>query len=228
MNKSAPLNDKQETRRILESVKPLNDPRVMIQIGASEGNLAKGFVKNGWRVIAIDASPTYKPSEEEAQRMGDPNYRFLNKAITLTDEDSVTFYFSEEHPSISSLRSYHPEHKPVTVPAISLKKLYEQEAITAIDFFMIDAEGMDLSILKTHDWSIPIGALQIECSPKNIRQIHEFVMSQQPSYKNVLFRWAKPEAKMGIQAAFTGLSSAEVHMDEPQNGMVFGDVLYYL
>lgn len=223
----APLTEMEEVRRVLSGISPLNDPRLMVQVGASDGGLAMGFVKRGWRAIALDAAPMYRQSEVDAEAAANPNFRFLNRAVTWKDAPTVPFFPADGLPTLNSLWRTHPDQQEVVVPAITLKALYAQEGVTTIDFFMIDAEGFDLHIMQSHDWSVPIGALMMEVSPKNVRRIYDFVMTQRPDYEHVVFRWEKREPKYGIFGEMTGLADVGDMESAPQNGRVFGNILFY-
>lgn len=222
------INPVVETRLLLEKLAPLNQPKIMVQIGASEGNYAKKYAKAGWMVYAFDAAPIYSPEAFSAQMEGNPNYNFYSKAIALNDEPRVTFYYSKVHPSISSLAQYRPELEPVEVPAISLRRFYAEKSISAIDYFMIDAETMDLAIMRTHDWSIPINALMMEVTPKNVMEIHDYIMGQRPDYWHFVFDWRKPVAKAGVVGSCERTCSAQEFSEVPRDGTAFGDILYWI
>ena len=221
------VNEMAETKRILASLPPLNTPRVMIQIGASAGNEARAFVKDGWRVHAFDAAPMYKSAEDTVRAEGNPLFQFYNMAIALEERDSVTFFLSREHPGISSLTHFHHEHEPVEVPATTLRRFYREHGITAIDFMMLDAEMMDLEIMKTHDWSIPIAGLMLECFPANVQAIRDEITRLNPRYRHVVFEWRKPRPGAGILGVCQRMCAADDFAAAPRDGASFGNILFY-
>lgn len=174
----------------LACVTPLNERRVMVNVGASNGHGAREYARKGWEVYAFEANPFWLEQSNAADPV--PNCHIFNKAIALSDEKSITFYVSPKHPGIGSLRKFHETHEPIEVEAVSLRNVYETYNIKAVDFFKIDAETMDLDIMKTHDWSIPIASLLMEYTYKNIEAIYDFIMSKVPAYRYTIFEWVKP------------------------------------
>lgn len=209
--------------RVLEHLSPLNEQRIFVQIGASNGNLAQRFASCGWQVFAFDANPLYMQQYRELE--GTPNLNLFCQAISLEDENFATFYVSEETPSISSLKAFCNSHKPVTVRSTTLNKFYKNYKINAIDLFMIDAETMDLAILKTHNWKIPIKAIVAECDTCNIDDINNYIFNQYPRYKVVVLVWENPEAAYGVMGKYIGKYTIEEFKALPGN--CFGDVLFY-
>ena len=52
--------------------------------------------------------------------------------------------------------------KDVRVPCARLDVLMRAAAISRVDLFSLDTEGSELLVLRTFDWSVPIGALVVE------------------------------------------------------------------
>ena len=219
------ISEVAELRKVLAALPALNTPPLMIQVGASEGNFARSFAEKGWLVHAFDAAPTYETSGPVPSPSG--RYHFHNTAIALDERETVTFYVNRRHPTVSSLKRFHPDHEPVDVPATTLRRFYDEHQITAIDFFMIDAELMDLEIMKTHDWSIPIGALMMECMPRNVLEIYREISARWPSYRHMVFEWRKPVAGAGIMGKCERIVSADEHADATLDGTVFGNILFF-
>ena len=59
--------------------------------------------------------------------------------------------------------------RPVTgielVPCAPLARLLRTAGVKEIDFFSLDVEGSELTVLRTMDWSIPVGVWLIEVQP---------------------------------------------------------------
>ena len=214
---------KRDLSQILGQLPHLNSSRVFLQIGASNGSLAKDFASKGWVSYAFDANPIYSANTERLK--GVENLHFFNMAISTGDEEQVTFYVSDVAVGISSLRAFHPSHRPVNVPAISLKSIYAEHKITAIDLFMIDAETMDLEILKTHNWEVPIKAILIECNKRNIDEITDYVIQKNRGYQQVVFAHQKPTGAPGEMGQYIGKFTVEGFKNLPDKS--FGDMLFY-
>ena len=217
------INETYEIQRILDVTPRLNHPRIMLQIGASEGGLAQRFATRGWEVFAFEANPLYQTQLKERQAL--EGLHLYNLAIATEEQDEVTFYVSQNHTGIGSLKKFHPTHNAIQVRATTLRKFYTENSITAIDYFMIDAELMDLKIMETHDWSIPISALLMECAIHSIGEICNFILSRVPSYKHIVFCWQKPTGACGEQGVCIGNMDSKAFMNMPRN--CFGNVLFY-
>ena len=55
----------------------------------------------------------------------------------------------------------------LNLPCKPLSQLLKDAAIQAIDFFSLDVEGSELSVLQTMDWTIPISVLLVELQRTN-------------------------------------------------------------
>jgi FkbM family methyltransferase len=208
---------------ILNSVADGNRPRTFLQVGASTGTLAYKFASDGWRVFGFDADPLYADRYRELNR--NKNLHLFNRAISITDENSATFFLNESARTTSSLIRTHETDKPITVPAISLRRFYQEYQVDQIDFFMIDAEGMDLAILKTHNWRVPPKAVMAECSLAGVTEINQYLLEMNPAYLSVVFVWEKPTGVAGEMGKYLGKYSVADFKELPKN--CFGDILCY-
>lgn len=220
------INEWREIQRILRRTPPLNKPRIMLQIGASDGRLARRMAERGWLAYAFDPNPKYS----KIGRMDDVDgrFHFFNRAISPNEGDLAEFYVSAEHPGTSSLRKNKPDQRRIEVLATTLRQFYAEWNVAAIDYFMIDAETMDLEIVRTHDWSIPISALLMECTPSSVIEIQNNLMDQIPDYRHVVFDWRKPKRAPGITGRCVRMCTAEEFAKTgPVEGGVFGNILFY-
>lgn len=103
----------------------------------------------------------------------DINYHLINKAITVENNDFLTLYIDDDdvtgmHTSFSRnhiVRHNHPESKVQSreFPAIHINNLFEEYGLKTIDRLYIDAEGYDIQILNSIDYSkYTIGRIQFE------------------------------------------------------------------
>lgn len=221
----APLQEISDIFLILDYIPPLATPRTLVQIGASEGNLARRFAAFGWEAYGFDANPRY--AEQLKQAGNEPRLHLFNQAITPERTEKVTFFVSDEHSGIGSLKQFHETHRPIHIPAVTLSDFYTRHEVNAIDFFMIDAEQMDLVIMQSHDWSIPIGALLMECGVTNAQTIHDTIMERNPSYDHVVYVHKKPEARYGVQAVCVGKLRIEDFVKLPRKQGYFGNILFH-
>lgn len=187
-------NEKFFTEHQLNVATPLNTPRLMINVGAHKGGEAFEFARRGWDVHSFEANPqnyTNLLKECEAKKDSQKLPNFINEAVTWEDVSSITFYVSDKHPGIGSLQKFNDTHRPVTVPARTLKSYYAEHGITSIDFFLIDAERLDFQILRSHDWSIPISVIVCEFSEAYVRPLVNLVSGADPAYKHAIFMYKK-------------------------------------
>lgn len=217
------INEYREILKILDTLRTPNSKKTMIQIGASEGGLVERFAHMGWDAYGFDANPKYAQNYNLLNKQNDVH--LYNQAVALGDEDTITFYISEHLDGIGSLKNFHPTHMPIDVKATKLTKFYHQNEIKFIDFFMVDAELMDLEIMKTHDWSIPISALLMECSISNVMEIFAYIHAMEPLYEHVVFAYEKPTGKVGEIGVCRDMVSAKAFSLLPKN--FFGNIFFW-
>lgn len=122
----------------------------------------------GWSGLLIEPSRLFKSLEKNR---GTHNY-FANDVVC---EDNATVGWYEETLSntwsaVSGIDSLAKVRAPVkqSRPKLSqrvckpLQRLLAAADIRHIDFFSLDVQGAELSVLKTMDWSIPVEILLVE------------------------------------------------------------------
>jgi FkbM family methyltransferase len=138
------------------------------------------FYKKGWRGINIDAMPGSMKSFRFFRR------RDINLEMGVGLQKGTLKFYSFEEPAYNTF-SEHLVNDPEFLKRVPLKKIYEVPVITLvdllekhlpanthIDFLSIDAEGFDLDILKSNDWSrFRPTYLLVEEGMNSIRNISE-------------------------------------------------------
>ena len=121
--------------------------------------------RRGWSGVAVDPNPL----AEKLFKIFRPRDKFLRCGVGQKGLRTYHMYneagyntFSEteaaERSRIKRLR-FLGSHSTLVKP---LAELVAQSYLTKIDFLNIDAEGMDLEVLKTHDWSIRPTIIAVE------------------------------------------------------------------
>ena len=132
---------------------------------------------NGWRGINIDACPGSMRAFNK-ERPGDINIEIGigEKEETLTyyciDFNSTMNSFSKEN--LINLGIYEKVKQKLPVKVIPLKKLLDKysDKFETIDLLNIDAEGFDLEIIKSNDWTkYKPKVIVIELDCKNISDL---------------------------------------------------------
>lgn len=117
------------------------------------------FYKKGWRGINIDAMP------ESMKLFNKKRKRDINLELGISEkEDNLTYYMFDESglngfsKEISELRDQNSNYKLIGEKKIKtyplsyiLDKYLPQNQ--KIDFMNIDAEGLDLEVLKSNNWN---------------------------------------------------------------------------
>lgn len=177
----------------LKRLPPLTEPRVMVNVGAHKGHEAFEFAARGWDVYSFEANPTnyaaLRSAVEECGLAKPPE--FIHAAVVANDEPEVTFYVSDRHPGIGSLASFSDTHRPITVKARTLKSLYEEKGIKAIDYFLMDAERQDFRLIQAHDWSIPINVIMLEFHASYLRHVVNYIGLKAPEMQHAIFMLKK-------------------------------------
>lgn len=124
------------------------------------------FYKKGWRGIVIDPNVDMKP----LYKLLRPRDVFVNTAVGTNTEERPYYMFSDgAYNSFDEGRARGWEAtrglKIKEVRSIAFKplaRILKEQNITRIDFMNVDVEGLDLEVLKTHDWSILPRVIAVE------------------------------------------------------------------
>jgi hypothetical protein len=137
------------------------------------------FYRRGWRSINIDAMPG---SMEMFRRM---RPRDINLEIGVGGESSVAKFFAFNERALNTFdeamaRSYtQPEWRIEQVIDVRVEPLANILATnvpdgTDIDFFTVDVEGRDLTVLQSNDWSrFRPRVVLVECLGKGLAGLQE-------------------------------------------------------
>ncbi|MBE0391138.1 hypothetical protein BJQ96_00970 [Flavobacterium sp. PL0002] len=115
------------------------------------------FYLRKWKGICIDPNPELKPLYDKF-RSSD---HFINAGIGNSNT-TLDYYMLEESSMNTLSYEFIKKHnleskiiKKIKIPLYSLKEILDQNLNEndRLDFFDVDAEGYDLEILKTNDWT---------------------------------------------------------------------------
>lgn len=125
---------------------------VMVDVGAHFGSSFKPFLRQGWRVVAIEPDST---KSAKLATIVDPNFTLLKKAASDAPAEAAQFFTSPESTGIASLLPFRDSHEPSEkVPVTTLAAELGTLGIRSIDYLKVDTEGYDLSVLRGHDWAV--------------------------------------------------------------------------
>lgn len=121
---------------------------VMVDVGAHVGSVAKSFAALGWHVYCFE--PESANYAELVKNMATfPKVHCLSLAVSNEDGQDVSFYVSDQHWGIHSLRPWHTTHHlAYTVQTTRLDTFLRAHSIDHVDFFKIDIEGADFLALQ--------------------------------------------------------------------------------
>lgn len=129
--------------------------------------------KLGWSGLVIDASP----DSRMLFRLIRPRDTFVEAAVASAESECTYYRFAD--PAYNTLSDeYAKRWQDKKVPLISatrvmcrpLAKILANHGISRIDLLSVDAEGFDLSVLKSHDWSIPTKVIVVESHDFNVER----------------------------------------------------------
>lgn len=144
-NERARFNEFDYLRDLLASV----DEGVIVDVGACHGHLVSLFLEMGWYALAVE------PDELNRQQLlsnlkGSKNLAVDGRAITTDNLTGIPFYRSSASIGISSLNRFHRDHKFTgVVDTVTLERLLLEHNLRKIDLLKVDAEGEDLSVLRS-------------------------------------------------------------------------------
>ncbi len=127
-------------------------PRVMVDVGAHHGASLEAFARDGWNVLAFEPDPANRAELERfCQGMG--NVTIDPRALSDRENGEVPWFQSDVSSGISSLQAFHESHESSgCVEVTTLAQALEAHKIERVDFLKIDAEGLDLFVLRGHPW----------------------------------------------------------------------------
>jgi FkbM family methyltransferase len=124
------------------------------------------FYKKGWSGVVIDPNVDMKPLYSllrprdvfvnvavGAESGSRPYYMFADGAYNSFDESRARGWEGSRGLKIKEVRQI--SFKP-------LSQILKEQTVTRIDFLNVDVEGLDLEVLKTHDWNIIPRVIAVE------------------------------------------------------------------
>ena len=139
---------------------PLLRGGTFIELGAHDGIVFSNslfFERHlGWRGLLIEPSPESFAALKRVR--GTEGNTLVHAAVGCTSASGVAFAASGLKGSMRPARDHH--FKPM--PCRRLDELLREASISRVDLFSLDTEGSELQVLRTFNWSVPIGALVVE------------------------------------------------------------------
>jgi len=131
---------------------PSDEPRVMVDVGAHRGASLEAFARDGWDVLAFEPDPKNRQELEHFCR-GQKNVKIDPRALSDHSSGRVPWFQSELSSGISSLQAFHESHESAgCVELTTLRRALEEHKIERVDFLKVDAEALDLFVLRGHPW----------------------------------------------------------------------------
>ena len=139
-----------------------------VEIGALDGvkySNTKFFEDTlDWSGVLIEA----QPHNAEKLAKNRPHSAVVQEAVCAENETSVTFAGNGAVGGVvSEMTAEHKKrwlrnNKEVSVPCRPIGRMLREANIKAVDFFVLDVEGAELAVLRTMDWTIPVGVFVVE------------------------------------------------------------------
>ncbi|MDP6979931.1 MAG: FkbM family methyltransferase [Myxococcota bacterium] len=126
--------------------------RVMVDVGAHHGASLEAFGRDGWNVLAFEPDPDNRAELERTCR-GMKNVTIDPRALSDHASDEMPWFQSDVSTGISSLQAFHDSHALTgCVEVTTLAQALEAHKVEQVDFLKIDAEGLDLFVLRGNPW----------------------------------------------------------------------------
>lgn len=168
---------KSTIRRVLEHQSLINNPPVLIDIGASGGLPKQWKLLAPYSIcVAFDADSRDFVVSESAN-CGWKKLYSLNRLVSANSSDDVDFYLTKSpycssmlQPDNESLKSWafsplFDVDKVVRLPAVNLHSVLEKIGLSYIDWYKSDSQGADLRIFDTLPKSIIRKVISTEFEP---------------------------------------------------------------
>lgn len=124
------------------------------------------FYRRGWHGLVIDPNDSFRP----LYRFLRPRDTFITAGIGSAQSSETYYRFSDASYNTFSAKNA-AEYSAIprlarlpdqTVRIIPLSTILHEQKVEHIDLLNIDVEGMDLAVLKSHDWSISTQVIAVE------------------------------------------------------------------
>jgi len=124
---------------------------VVVDVGASQGQVSKTFARHGWRCVSFEpAKDSFEALERE---MGEwPDALLIPKAVTDQTRQDVAFYRSAQSTGLHSLFRFHESQGEETVvDATRLDDALDERDIAGVDALIIDIGAGNYRALRSLD-----------------------------------------------------------------------------
>jgi FkbM family methyltransferase len=144
-----------ETHMVFQLVKNIEQPGLMIDVGAHHGSSLAPFAQQGWEVIAFEPDSSNravlaKTFDAYKNVIIDP------RACSDQAQPEATLFTSTESTGVSGLSAFlesHAASEKVTVTTLATALQELGFSAKSVDFLKIDTEGFDLMVLKGYPWA---------------------------------------------------------------------------
>lgn len=139
-------------------------PGFVADIGAADGvNLShsRALILAGWSALLTDPLPSHFDALLDLYRAEYPRVRVHHYAIGEAEGTATLWPALDDSFNSTMVESWrdlaisHGEHygDPIPVTVVRLDTLFRHCGIERVDFLTIDAEQMDLPVLRSNDWA---------------------------------------------------------------------------
>lgn len=122
---------------------------VMVDVGAHFGGSLRPFANDGWEVHAFEPDPSNR-AHLLKHKGPDWNLTITDRAISLEDDETLSFFQSAESTGVSTLHPFLDSHEStLTVTTRRLDTYYAEHELGHVNFLKVDAEGFDGILLQS-------------------------------------------------------------------------------
>jgi FkbM family methyltransferase len=137
-----------------------NKPRFYVDVGAHHplrGSNTHLLYKHGWNGINIEPNPGLQILFKIFRK------RDINVCAGVAGKNGEEDFYMFSEPGVNTFSKEEAERriakgnipflKKIKIPVYTLKTIFEKYSVKHIDLLNVDAEGMDLEVLESNDWS---------------------------------------------------------------------------
>jgi FkbM family methyltransferase len=174
------LSQSGEENTLIDNVFPAKQGGVYVEIGALDGITKSNTLKlkscHQWNGLLVEGNPT----NYAALKTNRPNPDVVvHSAVCAPPQTHVTFVESggaisgdiNEMSKKFKARWKTQQHGTVMVPCLPMSHILQKAGITHVDFFSLDVEGAELTVLETIDFKmVSISVFVIELDDTDLRK----------------------------------------------------------
>lgn len=223
-----------ESDAVRRGFKSADEAGRLIDVGAHRGTVSIPFLKDGWKVTAVEPDPgnfSHLLKRINLLRSSFKDcFEHVQCAVSNEKSEPLKFYKSAESSGVSTLHPFLDSHEVAfTVDVDTLENIMVSRGLTRCDFLKTDIEGYDFFALKGYPWHIDkpqVVACEFEDSksiPLGYKWSDVADYLSERGYEVLVSEW-HPIERYGVEHSWMGIKQYPCVLESDQS---WGNLIAY-